>query len=465
MRLAVQEQGYASAAESLVSGNELAAQTATRLAGRLRSYAGMAGDDSTATEFAASYDEAAKTSIEALQSTVGAFGVLGRMVEASVANHARAEAGSILPGWARAVAGPPTVADRAVGVLLAPPPSSLGADDGGPGGPAGMVLGLLQDVFWPNADTDRVRSAGEAWTAAGEAVGVLEAHCRSALAGLEGERSPEIPLAVAVVREVGDRVVDLSTQLGALGSACYEYADHVDAKRSELLSLLEDLVIELGITIAVGGALTFLSGGAAGAAASGVGATRLAAATTRARGILDSLRVLTSGSALTVRPVAVSAGELAVTTERINGARVLLTETSERATGLVHRAGLWRSGWLQAHEVSGSHTLATHVARSRTQLLNRLLTNQKLPYASSFKDQASAERIVARTLDGQSAAVNRWLMSSSPRMKFVDVLGDPTGISASRNGVVSEVHGVRVVLQRDSSMPEGFRVLTAFPQP
>ena len=66
-----------------------------------------------------------------------------------------------------------------------------------------------------------------------------------ALSALDGEHSPEIPIAVAVIRDVRARVGELGAQFDALGAACHEYADHVDAKRSELRSLLEDLAEEL----------------------------------------------------------------------------------------------------------------------------------------------------------------------------------------------------------------------------
>jgi hypothetical protein len=330
MRLGVSERGYAGAVESLVGANELAAQIATGLSGRLRGHGAMAGDDSTATDFAASYDDAAAGTVAALESTVGAFGALGRLVEASLTNHARADARSTLPGWAQAVVGPPTVADRAVGVRLPSPPSSLGAHDEGPGGPAGTVLDLLQDVLWPNADTGRMRAAGRAWTSAAASVDLLTAHCDSALSALEGERSPEIPLATAVIRDLRERVVDLAAQLETLAAACAEYADHVDAKRAELLSLLEDLVEELALGAIIAGGLSFVSGGAATGAAGGLAAARISSAGHKARGILDSLRVLTGGTALAVRPVAVTAAEIGARTERINGARVMLTEASGR---------------------------------------------------------------------------------------------------------------------------------------
>ncbi|KQW49093.1 hypothetical protein ASC77_10350 [Nocardioides sp. Root1257] len=459
MRLAVHEQGYASAVEALVSGNELAAQAATRLAGRLRTYGGMAGDDSTATDFASSYDEAATASIAALESTVGAFGVLGRMVEASLANHARADAQSTLPGWARAVVGPPTVADRTVGVRLAPPPSSLGADDGGPGGPAGMVLDLLADVFWPNADTDRVRAAGAAWTAAGEAVGLLEAHCGSALAALDGERSPEIPVAVAVVGDIRSQVLDLAGQLGALGSACYEYADHVDTKRSELRSLLEDLVEELAIGAILAGGLTFFSGGTAAGIAGSAGAARLASASARARGILESLRVLTGGSALAARPVAVTAGEVAVTTERVNGARILMTEA--RSTSRVMQQ---RPGWLARNEHSGSHTVGDHVGQSRSDLRFQIEVRGKKS-ASTFPDVESAEGTLSNLIEAHQGQIRAWLSGSAKRIRLDGDMGYTTGQTMNKTGAISDVTGVRAVLELDSRMPSGWRLITGFPQP
>jgi hypothetical protein len=459
VRLAVSEQGYSSAVESLVSGNELAAQTATRLAGRLRGYGGMAGDDSTATDFAASYDEGAAASIEALESMVGAFGALGKLVEASLTNHAHADAWSTLPGWARSVVGPPTLADRAVGVLLAEPPSSFGADSGGPGGAAGLVLDVLQDVFWPNADTDRVRAAAAAWTTAGEAVGLLSAHCDSALAALEGERSPEVPVAAAVVRDVRGRVEDLATQFDALGAACEEYAEHVDAKRSELLSLLEDLAVEIGVGAILAGGLSIVSGGAAAGAAGSAGAARLAAAGSKARGILDSLRVLAGGTALGVRPVAVTAGEIGARTERINAARVMLTET--RSTYRVMRQ---RSGWLARHEHSGSHTVGDHVGKSDSELLFQIEVQGKRT-ASTFPDRTSAEGTISNLIEAHQGRVQAWLAGSGRRLRLEGDMGYVTGRTMDGAGGMAPVTGVRAILVRDASMPDGWRLLTGFPQP
>ena len=462
MRLAVSERGYSSAVESLVSGNELAAQTATRLAGRLHGYAGMAGDDSTATDFAASYDEGATASMEALESLVGAFGALGKLVEASLTNHANADARSTLPGWARSVTGPPTIADRAVGVRVAAPPSSLGADDG-PSGPAGLVLDLLQDVFWPNADTDRVRAAGGTWTTAAEAVGLLSAHCDSACAALHGERSPEIPIAGSVIRDVQAQVEELAAQFDALGAACTDYAEHVDTKRSELRSLLEDLAVEIGVTAVLGGLGTLLTGGAAAGVAGGAGAARLAAAGSKARGILASLRVLTGGTALGVRPVAVTAGEASRTFGRISRARVMLMEASGQ--GFAPGSGGPVSRLAASEGRERGHTLERHVGKSLAFLRERAARHPTAMHASSFSDNGQADHVVRKVLGRKAGEIDNWLREGSSQLRLDDVLDELTGTSVSRAGEVAKVRGVRVVLVRDASMPDGYWIKTAFPQP
>ena len=148
MRLAIAGAGYQGAVEAYVTGNHLAADCCTTLADRLGGCAGMAGDDSTATEFATSYDEAATVAVEAAGELTFALSSLGHLAAASLHNHA----------WAETVAGPETPADRAVGVRPAAPPSSLGAGPSTLPGWAHPLLAVLEGVFWPTADTGRLRA-------------------------------------------------------------------------------------------------------------------------------------------------------------------------------------------------------------------------------------------------------------------------------------------------------------------
>ncbi len=296
MRLAVLGSGYQGAVEAFVTGNELAADATTALADGLAGSAGMAGDDTTATEFASSYDDAAAASLEALTQLTGGFASLAQLADASLRNHAHAET----------VAGPPTAAGRSFGVVVGAPPSSLGAGPSSLPGWAHPVLAALEGVFWPTADTGRMRSVGATWRAAAGSVGLLAAHCSTALAALADEVSPEIPLAVAATEDLCGHTEALADQLAALGTACEAYADQVDAKRDEVLDLLEELAWELGVGAVVSGALTFVTGGGAAPVAGAAGTARVAAASARVRGVLDSLAVLTRGTATTLRPVATS---------------------------------------------------------------------------------------------------------------------------------------------------------------
>ncbi len=104
------------------------------------------------------------------------------------------------------------------------------------------------------------------------------------------------------------------------------------------------------------------------------------------------------------------------------------------------------------------------MARSPKELFERLRTYD-LDLASSYASQAVAERLIERTLRRHSDDVDKWLSSPKGKLVLEDRSASQTGISAFASGELRPVHGVRVVLQRDSSMDEGFRILTSYPHP
>ena len=453
MRLAIAGAGYQGAVEAYVTGNHLAADCCTTLADRLGGCAGMAGDDSTATEFATSYDEAATVAVEAAGELTFALSSLGHLAAASLHNHA----------WAETVTGPETPADRAVGVRPAAPPSSLGAGPSTLPGWAHPVLAVLEGVFWPTADTGRLRAAAATWRSAAVSVGLLAAHCSSAVAALEEEVSPEVPLAVAATEDLRGRIEALADHLSALGSACEAYAEQVDAKREEMLDLLEQLAWELGIGAVVTGAIDFFTAGAATPAAGAAGAARLAAASARVRSILESLGTFSRGTASALRPVAAGVRDTRTYLSRLAAARRM--EMTERGSFQLLR-GRRPDGWLRIHEKPPGHTHLEHILRSDEQLLERLARKRHLPNASTFANQADAERAIDRLLTMRKAEVRRWLDEGGHGPLRLDGhLRDITGRTAWRDGRIADVHGLRIVLLGDSSMPEGFHILTAFPQP
>jgi hypothetical protein len=453
VRLAVEGTGYQSAVEAYVTGNLLAVDVCRSLSARLDGYAGMAGDDSTAADFATSYDEAAAECLAAVGELTFGLAALGHLTDASLRNLS----------WADTVTGPATMADRSIGMRPAPPPSSLGADSSSLPGWANVVLDILEGVFWPGADTDRLRSAGAAWRAAATSVGLLSAHCSTALAALAGEVSPEIPLAIAATEELRGRVDALADQLVAVGTACETYADQVDDKRAELLDLLEELAWEFGVGAVVSGILTAVSLGGASAAAGGAGAARIAAASDEAGGILASLAALTRGTATTLRPIAATVRDSRAYLARLAAARrMAVTEHGSLRLG---REFDFPRGWLSAHEHSGSHTLLKHVGRSDEQLLQRLASETNLPHASTFISQDRAEEVLSSFLRQRNGSISDWLSSDTARLRLEGYLHLMTGRTAWPDGRVDFVNGIRAILVRDASMPHGYRVLTSFPQP
>ncbi|WP_395692210.1 RNase A-like domain-containing protein [Nocardioides sp.] len=454
MRLAVLGSGYQGAVEAFVTGNELAADATTALADGLAGSAGMAGDDTTATGFASSYDDAAAASLEALTQLTGGFASLAQLADASLRNHAHAET----------VTGPPTAAGRSFGVVVGAPPSSLGAGPSSLPGWAHPVLAALEGVFWPTADIGRLRSAGATWRAAAASVGLLAAHCSTALAALADEVSPEIPLAVAATEDLRGHTEALADQLAALGTACEAYADQVDAKRDEVLDLLEELAWELGVGAVVSGALTFVTGGGAAPVAGAAGTARVAAASARVRGVLDSLAVLTRGTATTLRPVATSLRDTRAYLSRLAAARRMeMTERGSADFGAYLRRS---SGFLRRHEgVGRGHSIERHVAKSREWLQERVVNHRTARFASSFRDEAVADRAVTGLLRTRTSEIEAWMSASDRQLTMQARLRNAIGICVDRSGNVVDATGIRIVLVKDPTMAEGFYIKTAFPTP
>lgn len=463
MRLLVEGAGYRSAAQAFVDGNQGAARVAVDLAGELAAYAGMAGDDATATEFAATYDEAAAAAVEVLAELVGGFASLARLAEGSLRNHVAAERASALRGLPAYADEPLTTAERCTVVHLSAPASALGGDSSALPGWANAVLDLLEGVFWPDADTDRLRAAAATWRAAASAAGALAGPCESALAELALEVSPEIPLAVATTDDLRARIGELGDQLAGLATACEQHADQVDAARAQMLDVLEQLAWELGLGALASGVLTAVTGGAAAGPAGAAGTARLAAASARLRGVLDSLGALSRGTAATLRPVSATMRETRVYLGRIAAAR-----TEQGSATVLGPFGRWRRfepGWLSAHEAGPKgHTIAKHVGRTREQLARRFLDEPKRTLSSSFFDQPTAERAIERVLRRNRHAVDKWLHGSNSQLPLTGKLSEAIGrVLVRATGELVESSHVRVLLVRDASMPNGWRIKTAYP--
>ncbi|MGB0102064.1 MAG: RNase A-like domain-containing protein, partial [Nocardioides sp.] len=145
--------------------------------------------------------------------------------------------------------------------------------------------------------------------------------------------------------------------------------------------------------------------------------------------------------------------------------------SAARTSAMTERGSLRMFGrprprhWLTAHEKSPGHTLRQHVGLSDARLLKRLQDDPRKMNASTFASRDRAERLIDDLLQSERRTLEAWLEGSQRSLRLDGTLPTVTGRSAFRDGHFEFVSGIRVVILRDSKMPEGFHILTSFPQP
>jgi uncharacterized protein RhaS with RHS repeats len=122
-------------------------------------------------------------------------------------------------------------------------------------------------------------------------------------------------------------------------------------------------------------------------------------------------------------------------------------------------------GGLAAHEAQGGHLIAKHIGRTNLQLAQRLKAEPTIPAASTFLDRASAESVVARALAENKKRVDNFLKSTKSKTTITHKFDQPVGISLL-NGSTEYMPASKVllVLIKDTRRPEGYFLLTGFPE-
>ncbi|GAA1478242.1 hypothetical protein GCM10009623_26880 [Nocardioides aestuarii] len=459
MILAVDEVGYADAVEAFRSANHAAASLTSRLAADLAATGAMAGTDSGAEEFAAAYDGAAGETVAGLGDAARALDTVGRTTAACDTRHRDSERAAIIPG---AVVDPgcaPPPADSWLTPLPSTPPSSLGGDSPALSDQENWILDQVGGILWPDGSPERLRAAAAAWRRTAEALPGLASTCTVAGDALATQRSPEIPLALAATDELRAGLLSLADQCGSLATQCDAYATAIETAHAALRALLTEIlmmVVEGMVVSAVLGAVSLGAGAAAGTAAIAV---RIAAKAPRFHQILSVLRAARTGYTTAIRTT-----HTAAAAARARLARFLrVPARGERgAFQVVPGRFRRRTGWLDEQERAGGHVIKEHVGRSADDLAARAATSRG-GRASTFANQEAAERFIGRALDRSPREIEEWLGSTRFK-KVIDVeFGRPTGVTVVRDGSSESATGVRLVLYRDASMPDGYRVHTAFP--
>jgi Bacterial CdiA-CT RNAse A domain len=463
VRLLVDGGGFATAASAFADANQVAALHYDALTGKLSGYAGMAGDDSTSTEFAAAYDEAAAEGVAALVDLVDSFASLAQLTQASLANHRRANEASVM-GGAVIYEGSTLPEDGYVSVLPSTAPSSLGGDPSALSSEANWILDHLEGFVWPNADTDRLRDAAQTWRTAAEGLDGLRSYFDTALRGLGTQRSPEIPVAVAAIGELRTTVGDVAGEYAALADSCELYAAQVDEKREQIKALIREILAMIVEGILISAAIGAITAGAGAAAGAGAVVARVAAQSPRFLAILNALRSAAATSASAVRTGRVFL--IGARARLAKFATVAKTRSAARGeVGTIGPWGRWQRGWLAQHERSGSHTLATHVGRTDDEILQRLRDQPWIKRSSSFTDQSVAERAIRELLTKEQTSIADWLARGKGNLRVEGIADGVVGRSADISGNVVDVRGLRVILTKDPNMPDGYRIFTGFPQP
>ena len=347
MRISVECGGFTRAADACLTANQVSALVVDSLATRLAGSSGMAGNDATSVGFARAYDAGAREAFGALAYLTHAFIGVARLLDSTGERHAAAEA---------AAAGV-TVSAYAGGhldksfVRLGPaaPPSSLGHQELSLGPVDTWILDHVEGFVWPGGDVERLRAAAADWRRAAAATAGLADHVDAAVALVREQRSPEVPLAVDAMTDLGVLIGDTAWQLASLATSCEDYADAVEdvhARTRALLAEVAQMVVEgAAISVVVAG----LSGGLGGGPAAAAAVARIRTQAPRFYALLVALRGTVATAAARVARIA---DDLAAARARLE--RFLRVPARGEAGSMRHPGGWTRPrkpGWLNRHEV------------------------------------------------------------------------------------------------------------------
>ena len=105
-------------------------------------------------------------------------------------------------------------------------------------------------------------------------------------------------------------------------------------------------------------------------------------------------------------------------------------------------------------------------AKPTTNCLKRFEAEPNLKRSGSFTDEAVAEEAISKVLAARRTDIDDWLHGAWWKLELDGEAGPVIGRVAIREtGVIEDATRFRVVLVRDASMPDGYRILTSFPKP
>ncbi len=115
---------------------------------------------------------------------------------------------------------------------------------------------------------------------------------------------------------------------------------------------------------------------------------------------------------------------------------------------------------LGQHEQAGGHALSRHVGKTDAELKAR-----NIPVSSTFTNRAASEKATGGNLATNRLKVEKWLTEgTAPRLVITGTMNPVDGrayVRASDSFVGPDA--VTTVLQRDTTLPDGYRIITSYP--
>ncbi|WP_375339036.1 RNase A-like domain-containing protein [Baaleninema simplex] len=136
---------------------------------------------------------------------------------------------------------------------------------------------------------------------------------------------------------------------------------------------------------------------------------------------------------------------------------------SQGRAGNAHNSRRQRRN-VESHDAAGGHSIDRYVGRSEHWLCNRLAGDPNLRFASSFRNEAAANRTQGRFVRRYRNEIIDWLNSGRGRPFVAEIeMENPIGIVLERGSSRAvETSTARVVIVRDTS-EQGWRIHTSFP--
>lgn len=296
--IAVRSEEYHSAAEVFASIATDAADVHIGLLGVLNANAGMAGSDSIGQDWAKSYDEAAGLALQTSDQILAACTSTADLVTSGAHNHERAEATANFAN----VPEPPRPPARMVPCVVT---QALSAAGNGLPEPFGWsIVKKAVAAAWPNGHQDKLRTAQGAWNTAAADFRALAQRVTTATDLLGNQRSEEIPTTLAACTDRKNELSALANICQTLGSACGEYAGHLDEAHHKIISELAEFGFE---TVLWEAAFALLAPFTAGMSEIVGNSALVARAAAKARRIAEVISTLATRAAKivadTVRPL------------------------------------------------------------------------------------------------------------------------------------------------------------------